>query len=275
MRALSGVRRAGMLCCGAAATFQVGVAAAQEMFDCLMDPAQVVEVGSPVSGVLNEVLVHRGDLVEKGQVLASLDSTLEQATVDLLRTRADSMELVETYAEQLEMLDRRINRIQTLRDRQVATEDAVDQLRAEYLSAQALLNEASLGREVAVKELARAEAAMRLREIRSPIDGIVSERALAPGEYIGEDDHLVQIVQLSPLHIEAFLPVDKFGQIAPGDRAQVRPAPPLEGSYEAEVRVVDRVFDAASGTFGVRLELSNPDGRLPGGHRCILSFPGS
>ena len=36
--------------------------------------------------------------------------------------------------------------------------------------------------------------------------------------------------------------------------------------------MVDRVFDAASGTFGVRLDLPNSDGALPAGQRCIVSF---
>lgn len=249
---------------------------APDSFDCLMDPAQVVEVGSPVTGVVDGVLVGRGDAVEEGQVLARLDSTLEQATVELLRTRAQSTRMIDTQNEQLAMLSRRLERMQTLRDRAIATEDALDQVTAEYLSAQSLLNEAELNRDIALKELARAEAALSLREIRSPLDGIVLERAVAGGEYIGQDDHLMEIVQLDPLHVEAFLPVRMFGEVAPGDRATIRPAPPLEGEYEAEVQVVDRVFDAASGTFRVRLVLPNPEGALPGGHRCSLTVaPGS
>jgi hypothetical protein len=36
--------------------------------------------------------------------------------------------------------------------------------------------------------------------------------------------------------------------------------------------IVDRVVDAASGTFGVRLELSNSDLRLPAGRKCNVTF---
>ena len=39
------------------------------------------------------------------------------------------------------------------------------------------------------------------------------------------------------------------------------------------IKVVDRVLDAASGTYGVRLELPNPQGQLPGGIRCQVEFP--
>jgi hypothetical protein len=42
--------------------------------------------------------------------------------------------------------------------------------------------------------------------------------------------------------------------------------------HEATVTVVDRVIDAASGTFVVRLELPNPDYTQPAGTRCRASF---
>ena len=51
------------------------------------------------------------------------------------------------------------------------------------------------------------------------------------------------------------------------------PEAPFEGEYEAIVTIVDRVVDAASGTFAVRLELPNENGRLPAGLKCSVSFP--
>ena len=44
------------------------------------------------------------------------------------------------------------------------------------------------------------------------------------------------------------------------------------GEYEAVVKVVDNVFDPASRTFGVRLNLDNSDYSLPAGLRCQLKF---
>jgi multidrug efflux pump subunit AcrA (membrane-fusion protein) len=57
-----------------------------------------------------------------------------------------------------------------------------------------------------------------------------------------------------------------------GMRARVMPESPVGGSYDAQVTVVDRVVDAASGTFGVRLALPNPDHRIPAGIRCQIEF---
>jgi len=44
--------------------------------------------------------------------------------------------------------------------------------------------------------------------------------------------------------------------------------------HTAKVTVVDRVIDAASGTFGVRLQLENPDNRFPAGIRCSVRLRG-
>ena len=67
-------------------------------------------------------------------------------------------------------------------------------------------------------------------------------------------------------------PVQIYGRITAGMKATVIPEPPLNQPHTATVTIVDRVIDAASGTFGVRLELANPDFDLPGGLRCRLRF---
>jgi hypothetical protein len=64
-----------------------------------------------------------------------------------------------------------------------------------------------------------------------------------------------------------------LGSINVGQRAEVTPQAPLNGTYTARVTVVDHVVDAASGTFGVRLELPNRDYRLPAGLKCKIRFP--
>ena len=74
------------------------------------------------------------------------------------------------------------------------------------------------------------------------------------------------------MFVEVFLPVSLYKQIRTGTEARVFPNAPIGGEYQAKVTVVDQVFDAASGTFGVRLELANPGQTLPAGQRCRVEF---
>jgi multidrug efflux pump subunit AcrA (membrane-fusion protein) len=51
--------------------------------------------------------------------------------------------------------------------------------------------------------------------------------------------------------------------------------PLFKGTYSARITVIDRVIDAASGTFRIRLELPNPKNEIPAGLRCKVKFPGA
>ena len=121
-------------------------------------------------------------------------------------------------------------------------------------------------------ELRRASAEIERRMIKSPITGIVLERFLHPGEF-AKQDPILKLAQLDPLRVEVFVPVSLLGKITVGMDAQVFPEKPVGGTYPAKVTVADRVVDAASGTFGVRLELPNENYVLPAGLKCRVKFP--
>jgi multidrug resistance efflux pump len=110
--------------------------------------------------------------------------------------------------------------------------------------------------------------------IRSPINGVVVERTLGPGEYAYDQSHLMTVSQIDPLYVEVYVPLSQFGRIRLGMSAEVYPEDPVGGRYAAIVVVVDQVFDAASGTIGIRLELPNPDYALPAGLKCRARFAG-
>src|SRR4051794_10475415 len=50
-------------------------------FDCLVQPKMVLKLGTPVPGLISELLVDRGSILKKGDVVARLESNVEAATV--------------------------------------------------------------------------------------------------------------------------------------------------------------------------------------------------
>jgi multidrug efflux pump subunit AcrA (membrane-fusion protein) len=120
-------------------------------------------------------------------------------------------------------------------------------------------------------ELQRTSTEIALRTIRSPINGVVVERFMSQGEF-SKQDKILKLAQIDPLYVEVFAPVSMLGKVSVGQSAQVKPESPVGGSYMAKITVVDRVVDAASGTFGVRLEMRNPDYKLPAGLKCSVQF---
>lgn len=126
-------------------------------------------------------------------------------------------------------------------------------------------------RRLADLELQRTTAEVALRTIKSPVNGVVVERFMHPGEF-PKQEKILKLAQIDPLRVEVYVPVAMLGKIAVGKTAYVKPESPVTGEYAAKVTVVDRVVDAASGTFGVRLELPNHDLKLPAGLKCTVRF---
>ena len=82
----------------------------------------------------------------------------------------------------------------------------------------------------------------------------------------------MELAQIDPLNVEVIIPVQYYGKITRDILAEVRPLGPIDGTYETKVKMIDKVIDAASGTFGVRLEIPNPGNKIPAGLRCEVKF---
>lgn len=249
--------------------------AAAESFDCVIDPAIVVKVGSQVPGLLDSVTINRGDRVTAGEAIATLSSKVESATVALMTVQAGSTSEIEAQKARLELAQNKLSRVEELVRRNISAKSDLDAAIAEAEVVKRELALAEMRKRAAELELTRAQAVLEQKTIRSPVTGVVIQRSLSKGEYLNQDGQLATIAQLDPLFVESFLPVSKFGSIKVGMPAIVKPNEPITGTYEGTVKVVDSVFDAASSTFGVRVELSNTGQELPAGHRCRVSFDGT
>jgi RND family efflux transporter MFP subunit len=213
---------------------------APRALDCLVEPSLEVKLGSPADGVIAQMLVERGDSIRRGQPLVRLNSQLEAAAVDSARGKA-------------EFARRKAARNDELYEKQLISVQERDQLETEA--------------RLAELELREREEALKLRTIVSPIDGVVVDRLMAPGDQVARaGSQILRLMQLDPLYVEVVAPSALLGRIRPGAHARVTP----QGgkAHSARVLVVDRVVDAASGTFRVRLELRNPGYAIPAGLRC-------
>ncbi len=247
--------------------------ATAETFDCVITPAVTIDVGSPVSGLLDKVLVDQGDTVESGQIIARLHSEVEAKAVELLQLQARSTAGIEAQESRLALAQKQLDRARDLMERRVGTLERLEAAEAEVEVITRERAMAQLQHEVTGLELERAQAQLEQRVIRSPLDGIVVARHLFDGEFLGTENSVVSLAQVDPLHVEAFLPVTAHPMLSPGMTLTVTPEAPLSGTFSAQVDVIDRVFDAASGTFGIRLTLPNPGNAIPAGHRCEVEVP--
>jgi RND family efflux transporter MFP subunit len=262
-------RLAALLALPAAALGPVVVEAAD--LDCLIQAYELVGVASPVEGLVEQITVDRGDLVEQGQVLVTLESAAEKAVLAVARARAELEAAIKSNQVRLDFGVRRFDRTQDMFKKDLIPLKEMDEAETAKILGELGLLEAHENRRLAELDLQRASVVLALRTIRSPITGVVVERLLSPGEFVSQAA-ILKIARIDPLRVEVFVPVAMLGRVRLGMLGEVRPEPPVNGVYEARVTIVDRVVDAASGTFGVRLELPNPDYRLPAGLKCKVRF---
>jgi len=245
-------------------------------FNCLIEPRKVVDLRSPSTGVVDRVDVERGQQVRAGQVLITLDSGFERANLDIARHRATMEGALRTGESRLEFSTHKFKRREELLAQQYVSQQDRDETATEMKLAQSELQDARDNRRLAELEVRRNEEQIRLRAVRSPVNGVVIERNVHVGELADPGEQrkpLLRIADISVLHVEAVLPAEAYAHVKTGQRATVRAEVPVKVNAAATVRVVDKVLDAASGTFGVRLELPNPNTEIPAGIACRVDLP--
>lgn len=194
-------------------------------------PDYYAEVSAPLSGRISSMAVHEGEAVERGQVVAELES-LELAN------------LVSSYRE--EEAERRfaqlqIERYEPLVDSRISPASVLEAARAELARATARSDAAwirlrSLG--VGDRDLARWHASdvdRPLLVLRSPIDGVVGEHLIELGQPVMAYEKMMSVVNTERVLVQAFLTPDNASWIRAGDSARVAlPAVPSR-AFEASI----------------------------------------
>ena len=160
-----------------------------------------VAVKARVPGELIEIKGREGDSVKAGEVVARLDPTEFQRRLRQAEQQADAAKT------QIDIAKRQYDNNKALVDQGFISKTALDTSQASLAGAQATYNAALAGADLARKTLEDTV-------MRSPITGQIASRLAQPGEHVGMDMRLMDIVDLGSLELEATL--------SPADSVEVR-----------------------------------------------------
>lgn len=243
-------------------------------FECMIQPSQTVEVRSPIVGVLQSVKVKRGSIIKKGQVLATLESTVEQSAANTARFRTQLQGSVSAAQNKLENAMLKTRRMQELHAENFVSVQALDDARNEKNQAAAELQSAQESLQQAKLEYHQSQADLNRRVLRSPFTGIVMDQYLYPGSIVSPTDGkhpILKIAQTDELSIRAIIPFRYFKQAHIGQQVIIIPeAPFADQVIKTKLQIVDRVIEASSGTFGAVAKVANHNLSFPSGIRCKM-----
>jgi HlyD family secretion protein len=276
----------------------------------ILFPRQQAAIVSKISAPVQKFLVKRGSPVHKGQLLAILENRdlsaaaqenkgafnqaqatyetttaaglpeeLQKAEADAQQTKQalDAQEKVYQSRKQLyeegalprKELDQSGVEIVQARNQYSIAKRHLDTLVA--IGKQQELKAAAGQLETAKGKYLGAEAQLSYSEIRSPIDGVVTDRPLYPGEMAAAGTAIVTVMDISSVIAKAHIPQADAALLKVGDKGTMT-VPGLDEPAEGTITVVSPALDPNSTTVEVWLEAKNPKQQLKPGTSVQLSL---
>ena len=103
-----------------------------DVYDCSIEPNRRVQISTAVEGVLEKVLVGRGDVVKSGQTVALLQSGVEKAAIDLARARATLTAQIDAREARAKFAERKLERVKELVDKKFVSSEEIDDAETEF-----------------------------------------------------------------------------------------------------------------------------------------------
>ncbi len=207
--------------------------------------SEAVEIVPLVDGRIESIDFSPGQRVKKGDLLVTLDSEVERASVSEARAM-----LTDARGQ--------FERSQALAKTRSVADARVDELQAGFLAAQA--------------RLAAAEKRLAEREIRAPFDGIVGLRDISAGARVSDTTKITTLDALDRLEVEFSVPEQYYGRVAAGAALVATASNHAGREFKGVVTSVDSRVDAVARAFRVRADLPNADLALPAGMFMVVEI---
>lgn len=217
-------------------------------------------VSSPLSGRVITLRAGVGDAVSKGAALAEIDSPdLANAESDLAKSQSEELRKRLAY-----------ERAKRLHDNEVIASKELEAAAADYAQSQADVRRASLR----LRNLQASGHESGRFVLRSPLNGIVVERAVNPGQEVRPDlpDPLFLVTDMRLLWVLVDMPEKNLANVHVGQTVTLETDAYPEKQFLATVERIGVSVDSVTRRVQVRCAVNNADGRLKPGMFTRVSF---
>ena len=228
-----------------------------------------IELSSTLNENITDVPLEEGQPVKKGEVVVEFNSRVIDAQIEVAKTKAD-------YETRIAQAKSDFQYYKTEYERHVKMEGLgaeAEKAKAKHQMDQAELQVAELKREKkqAEADLARLKAQKEDYYVRSPIDGVISNRWIEPGEMAEQAQKLVEVMDPNVVEVRVHVPED-YTQIEEGHKALVRFPPAGNREIEGTVSIVSPYVESKSGTYKVEILVEPNSEKIKPGMSCEVRF---
>jgi RND family efflux transporter MFP subunit len=240
-------------------------------FEGYTEPYRSINVAAEESGIVDEVLVREGEIVEAGQPLVRLNNDVHEALLAIAKQSMQAMGRLDAAKADLQLRRERLERLTSLRVEGHARQEEVDRAAAEAAVAEANLRATQEDSVTRRLEYEKIKAQMARRTVRAPMAGVVTTMHTDQGEFLAPNNPVVlTLVQIDSLLANFTLTGSQAETLTIDQEVDVRFVQNGTKTTGA-VEFISPVTDAESGTVLVRVRVANSDLRFRSGARCTLS----
>ena len=226
------------------------------------DPMNVAHLTPRVEGIVKEVRVRLGDTVEKGEVLAILESReLGTAKSNYLAALARQSLRQKTLAREERLWQKRISAEQDY----LVAEQALAESRIEVRGAREALYALGLDEKTLLRLPHQSERSLNRYQMTAPFEGQVTEQHITLGEVVREDRAAFVVVDTRTMWVMAQVPERDLSTVRTGVEGLVQLTGLPQNSFSGTVDFISHQLDRNTRTAAARLVLDNPTQLLRAG----------
>lgn len=224
-----------------------------------MEAVHGVTVSADLPGTVSEIHFDSGRMVQKGEILAELDTRQERAQLAAMEAQRDLTKV--NHARYLQ-----------LANEGVISKQDYDKAMADDRQAEANVNE--------------IKATIDRKTIRAPFSGVLGIRQANLGQYLAAGQAIVPLQSLDPIYVNFSVPQQVLGQVRVGQTVHFTTDSLPGKTFAGRVNAINSVIDAATRNVEIQAMVSNPGARLHpgmftqvevgvGGNASVIPLPAS
>jgi RND family efflux transporter MFP subunit len=228
-------------------------------------------VAAEVPGRVVEQVVDEGDTVKAGDVLARLDTTLAEIDVRRLEAERDAHQArVQERQAMVSQEQRDLERLQDAVRSGGVNASEVEDAQIALSAAKAIVAQASADLASAEAALSWAREQIDKMTVRAPFSGRIVAKGSELGQWVGEGDMVVELVELDVIDAWIDVPERFIGALSSSVTVEIAA---LSESLTSESIVIIDAGDPLARTFPVRIRLQNDSGNLRPAMSVVASIP--